>query len=61
MKTYNEWLDDRGATNPDVSLADEQVTMMVDRLIGLLHGLPQREKTALVEKAIKTLGRVIRD
>jgi hypothetical protein len=62
MKTYNEWLNERGeGENTDATLVDDQASMMMDRFIGLLHGLTSHEKKAIVEKAINTLSKLVQN
>jgi hypothetical protein len=55
MKTFNEWATDR--EDPDeTNLVGEQASMMMQRFIGLLHGLSQKQKNEIVRKAISELS-----
>lgn len=58
IKTYNEWLGDR-EDSENTSLVDEQSIMMVQRFAGLLHGLPDAQKSAIVERAICELRKIV--
>jgi hypothetical protein len=70
IKTYNEWLSERGIdelgsddfgmeTTADMSLVGEQTAMMMQRFVGLLHGLSPQQKSSVIEQAIKDLRRLV--
>lgn len=60
MRTYSEWLTKReeheGCDETDgVKLTKEQASMMVKKILGLLSGLSEEDRSAIIDNSIKEL------